>query len=86
MSLGGGPKCGKCVKSVYFNEKVDACGMAWHKRCFQCFDCGKSLDSGSVADKREGGKLLVKRFEDCAVIIGVTVLSLWLLLFNFRIE
>ena len=61
MSFGGGPKCGKCEKSVYFNEKVDACGKAWHKACFRCFDCGKSLDSGSVSDKRDGGKFLDKQ-------------------------
>ena len=56
MSFGGGPKCGKCAKSVYFNEKVDACGLAWHKACFRCYDCGKSLDSGSVSDNRDGGR------------------------------
>ena len=59
MSFGGGPKCGACDKTVYFNEKVDACGKAWHKLCFKCFDCSKMLDSGSVSDKRDGGRLIV---------------------------
>eukprot|EP00794_Sanderia_malayensis_P018194 gene18194-20009_t len=52
MSLGGGPKCGRCVKAVYFNEKVDACGLQWHKLCFKCYDCNKMLDSVSVSDRR----------------------------------
>jgi len=50
MNLGGGSKCGKCGKSVYAAEKVLGVGKEWHKRCFVCPDCNKTLDSTNCAD------------------------------------
>merc|ERR1712121_26141 len=54
---GGGKKCGRCEKTVYANEEIIAAGYSWHKRgCFTCKDCNKSLDSNTVAErKQEGG-------------------------------
>ncbi|XP_065845145.1 cysteine and glycine-rich protein 1-like [Oscarella lobularis] len=50
-SFGGGVKCGRCNKSVYTAEEVKGAGQSWHKRCFTCQNCNKSLDSTTVADK-----------------------------------
>ena len=55
MSYGGGAKCPKCQKTVYFNEEVLAAGKKWHKTCFRCFQCSKSLDSMTMANR--GGEL-----------------------------
>ncbi|OMJ11661.1 Elongator complex protein 3 [Smittium culicis] len=30
------PKCPRCSKTVYFNEKITGPEGAWHKRCFRC--------------------------------------------------
>lgn len=47
--FGGGPKCPKCGKSVYFSDEVKAEGRKWHKQCFKCTKCNKSLDISNVA-------------------------------------
>ncbi|XP_030231447.1 cysteine and glycine-rich protein 1 [Gadus morhua] len=49
MPFGGGNKCGRCQKTVYFAEDVQCEGQSWHKSCFQCMVCKKSLDSTTVA-------------------------------------
>lgn len=47
VSVGGsGPKCPKCGKSVFFNEKVTAFGQDWHQECFRCETCNKILRGG----------------------------------------
>jgi cysteine/glycine-rich protein len=45
---GGCPRCGK---RVYEAEKKVAVGRNWHKSCFNCVQCHKSLDSTSLNDK-----------------------------------
>ncbi|EDO49934.1 predicted protein, partial [Nematostella vectensis] len=55
---GGGPKCPKCDKTVYSAEGQALLGMTFHKRCFTCTTCNKSLDSTTVADR--GGKMREK--------------------------
>ncbi|CAL8383047.1 unnamed protein product [Boreogadus saida] len=48
MPFGGGNKCGRCQKTVYFAEGVQCEGQSWHKSCFQCMECNKRLDSTTV--------------------------------------
>lgn len=36
MPLGGGNKCGRCKKTVYFAEEVKCDGQSFHKSCFLC--------------------------------------------------
>uniref|UniRef100_A0A3P9K918 Cysteine and glycine-rich protein 1 n=1 Tax=Oryzias latipes TaxID=8090 RepID=A0A3P9K918_ORYLA len=49
MPLGGGNKCGRCSKTVYFAEEVLCDGRSFHRSCFLCMVCRKSLDSTTVA-------------------------------------
>ncbi|XP_048401575.1 cysteine and glycine-rich protein 3 [Stegostoma tigrinum] len=49
--FGGAEKCPRCSQSVYAAEKVIGGGKAWHKTCFRCALCGKSLESTTVTDK-----------------------------------
>jgi len=45
LVLGGGPKCVVCGKTVYkAEEKISEAGI-FHKACFRCIACKKSLDS-----------------------------------------
>lgn len=57
-AFGGGKKCARCNKSVYSNEEIIAANGSWHKRgCYTCKDCNKSLDSNTIAERKneEGG-------------------------------
>uniref|UniRef100_A0A9L0R5S3 Cysteine and glycine rich protein 3 n=1 Tax=Equus caballus TaxID=9796 RepID=A0A9L0R5S3_HORSE len=49
--FGESEKCPRCGKSVYAAEKVMGGGKPWHKTCFRCAICGKSLESTNVTDK-----------------------------------
>uniref|UniRef100_A0A668AHW7 Cysteine and glycine-rich protein 3 (cardiac LIM protein) n=1 Tax=Myripristis murdjan TaxID=586833 RepID=A0A668AHW7_9TELE len=49
--FGGSDRCPRCSKAVYAAEKVMGAGKPWHKTCFRCALCGKSLDSATVTDK-----------------------------------
>ncbi|KAM9080720.1 cysteine and glycine-rich protein 3 [Megaptera novaeangliae] len=49
--FGESEKCPRCRKSVYAAEKVMGGGKPWHKTCFRCAICGKSLESTNVTDK-----------------------------------
>eukprot|EP01135_Chromosphaera_perkinsii_P005246 Nk52_evm15s327 gene=Nk52_evmTU15s327 len=52
-NLGGGPKCPRCVKTVYMAEEMLAAGKKWHKRCFTCKECNRGLDSSTCTDREE---------------------------------
>ncbi|KAJ3292277.1 Cysteine and glycine-rich protein 1 [Borealophlyctis nickersoniae] len=50
--FGGADNCPRCDKAVYFAEQViGPLGVKYHKTCFKCTECNKSVDSTSVADK-----------------------------------
>ncbi|XP_077143333.1 cysteine and glycine-rich protein 3 isoform X5 [Ranitomeya variabilis] len=51
QKFGATEKCPRCGKSVYAAERVMGGGMPWHKTCFRCALCGKSLDSTTVTEK-----------------------------------
>merc|ERR1719244_2480542 len=44
-------RCPRCSKAVYAAEKIMGAGKPWHKTCFRCALCGKSLESTTVTDK-----------------------------------
>ncbi|XP_068176814.1 cysteine and glycine-rich protein 3 [Antennarius striatus] len=51
QKFGGSDQCPRCSKAVYAAEKVMGGGKPWHKTCFRCALCGKSLESTTVTDK-----------------------------------
>lgn len=48
---GGPDDCPRCGKKVYAAEKQLAAGRCFHSRCLRCFDCGKTLDTGSLKSR-----------------------------------
>uniref|UniRef100_A0A8C4Q5R1 Cysteine and glycine-rich protein 1a n=1 Tax=Eptatretus burgeri TaxID=7764 RepID=A0A8C4Q5R1_EPTBU len=46
---GGGNSCGVCNKVVYHAEEVQCEGSYYHRSCFRCMVCRKSLDSTTIA-------------------------------------
>jgi ribosomal protein L31 len=42
--------CPRCGKSVYFAEQVLSLNRKWHKMCFKCVSCSKTVDIGSATD------------------------------------
>ncbi|KAI9281327.1 hypothetical protein BC943DRAFT_329636 [Umbelopsis sp. AD052] len=52
--FGGAPKCPRCDKFVYMAEQVlGPNSVYYHRACFTCKECNKSLDSTTMAE-REG--------------------------------
>ncbi|XP_026101171.1 cysteine and glycine-rich protein 3-like [Carassius auratus] len=51
QKFGSTDRCPRCSKAVYAAEKVMGAGKPWHKTCFRCLLCGKSLESTTVTDK-----------------------------------
>ncbi|XP_058053479.1 muscle LIM protein Mlp84B isoform X2 [Anopheles bellator] len=49
-----GKGCPRCGYAVYEAEKMLSKNRVWHKRCFSCFDCHKSLDSTNLNDGPNG--------------------------------
>ncbi|XP_031640038.1 muscle LIM protein Mlp84B-like isoform X2 [Contarinia nasturtii] len=45
-----GSGCQRCGFPVYEAEKMISKNRHWHKRCFSCSDCHKSLDSTNLCD------------------------------------
>ncbi|KER31853.1 LIM domain protein [Opisthorchis viverrini] len=56
---GGCPRCGK---RVYDAEKAIGCpsGLNFHKACFRCKTCGKSLDSTTLCTQKEEQEIYCK--------------------------
>ncbi|XP_059150627.1 cysteine and glycine-rich protein 2-like isoform X2 [Physella acuta] len=46
---GTGPKCPRCGKTVYDAERAIGSTVPWHKTCFNCKSCKKSVDSSTMA-------------------------------------
>lgn len=44
-------KCARCGKTVYFAEQVFGAGKKWHKQCFKCIACNKTVNSTTMRDK-----------------------------------
>ena len=42
-------KCSVCEKTVYPLEKIEADGKKYHKTCFKCEQCKKTLSLGTYA-------------------------------------
>lgn len=53
LVLGGGPKCKLCTKTVYKAEEVISEAGTFHKFCFRCSGCKKSLDSFTLTVHNE---------------------------------
>uniref|UniRef100_A0A8K9XLG0 Cysteine and glycine-rich protein 1 n=1 Tax=Oncorhynchus mykiss TaxID=8022 RepID=A0A8K9XLG0_ONCMY len=51
QKFGDSDKCGRCGESVYAAEKIVGAGKPWHKNCFRCAKCGKSLESTTQTEK-----------------------------------
>uniref|UniRef100_A0A8C9SNW2 Cysteine and glycine-rich protein 2 n=2 Tax=Scleropages formosus TaxID=113540 RepID=A0A8C9SNW2_SCLFO len=51
QKFGGSEKCSRCGDSVYAAEKIMGAGKPWHKNCFRCAKCGKSLESTTQTEK-----------------------------------
>uniref|UniRef100_A0A4Y0AMM6 LIM zinc-binding domain-containing protein n=1 Tax=Anopheles funestus TaxID=62324 RepID=A0A4Y0AMM6_ANOFN len=49
-----GKGCTRCGYAVYEAEKMLSKNRIWHKRCFSCFECHKSLDSTNLNDGPNG--------------------------------
>nr|CAD2171337.1 unnamed protein product [Meloidogyne enterolobii] len=43
--------CKRCTSRVYEAEKVVAASEVWHKCCFRCLRCGRSLEPGKFSDR-----------------------------------
>merc|ERR1711862_322701 len=67
-SINMSKKCPNCSKSVYPMEEVKADGNSYHRGCFKCANCKKTLERGKQSTK--GGKLYCDR---CATsLFGAT--------------
>lgn len=49
-----GTGCPRCGYSVYEAERMISKTSSWHKRCFNCADCHRSLDSTNLNDAPNG--------------------------------
>ncbi|KAK7591198.1 hypothetical protein V9T40_002811 [Parthenolecanium corni] len=49
-----GNGCKRCGYAVYAAEQMISKGKVWHRRCFTCSDCTRSLDSTNLNDGPDG--------------------------------
>lgn len=75
-----GTGCPRCGFAVYEAEKMISKKNSWHKRCFNCGDCHKSLDSTNLCDGPNGdiycrGKFNVFRVEKIEFVLKIENIS-----------
>lgn len=58
MGGGASEKCELCGKTVYLVEKLTADNKVFHKSCFKCLECKKTLSAGTYASLQ--GKIYCK--------------------------
>lgn len=46
--------CSRCGYAVFAAEQMISKNRVWHKRCFSCADCNRSLDSTNLNDGPNG--------------------------------
>ncbi|XP_023692534.1 cysteine and glycine-rich protein 2 isoform X1 [Paramormyrops kingsleyae] len=74
QKFGGSEKCARCGESVYAAEKIVGAGKPWHRNCFRCAKCGKSLESTTQTEK--DGEIFCKGgFSDLAAAKRATLLQ-----------
>lgn len=49
-----GNGCSRCGFAVYAAEQMISKNKVWHRRCFTCADCSRSLDSTNLNDGPDG--------------------------------
>ncbi|XP_059468790.1 muscle LIM protein Mlp84B-like isoform X1 [Neocloeon triangulifer] len=49
-----GQGCPRCGQMVYAAEQMNSKNRIWHRRCFTCGDCNRSLDSTTLNDSPDG--------------------------------
>lgn len=49
-----GQGCPRCGYAVYAAEQMISKNRIWHRRCFNCADCRRSLDSTNLNDGPDG--------------------------------
>jgi len=54
INVGGGDACRACGKAVGFADKVTGIGGKWHKDCFRCQYCQKTLANAGDALEADG--------------------------------
>ncbi|CAF1154506.1 unnamed protein product [Rotaria sordida] len=42
--------CSRCEKTVYFAEEVKAAGQTFHKQCYKCVNCKKSINGANYSE------------------------------------
>lgn len=46
----GGNVCPRCSKNVYSAEEVKAAGKSFHRQCYTCAHCNKSINAGRYSE------------------------------------
>jgi hypothetical protein len=70
MKVGGGESCKKCNKSVGFADKIQYLGASYHKTCFRCTECDKTIANVGEAVEVQGKPY---HGSTCAKASGLTV-------------
>ncbi|CAF2514785.1 unnamed protein product [Rotaria sp. Silwood2] len=50
ISKAKGNICPRCEKLVYFAEEVKAAGQTFHKQCYKCVNCNKSINGADYSE------------------------------------